>query len=436
MKDLTPTPLLKERGFLTALLSPLSFRRGAGGEVARARCSVLLILLAIFAVACNQPAPEPKEAEAPHAEGEEHAGEAGHEEEGEEMEGLVRIAPEMLRDLKLTTTKAEAREARQGVSVLGEVKVNENAYAAVAAPIPARVAALHAEPGQGVRAGQVLAELQSVELGRAWAAHEAAEARAELAGQTLERKRGLAAERIVSQGELQQAEAAAAEARADLKATRAGLAALGVSSARGAGADPSRFTLVSPIGGTVLERNALRGETADPSEPLFRVADLSRLWLVAQAFERDAVRVMEGAEAEVSLAALPGRTFRGTVARVGREVDSASRTVPVRIELANPGGELRPGMSGTVWLPLADSTGTVVAVPAAALQRIEEEWCVFVPKGPDTFEVRPVGRGRDLGGEVEILSGLPAGTTVVVDGAFLLKAEADKAHGGGEHHHH
>jgi cobalt-zinc-cadmium efflux system membrane fusion protein len=376
---------------------------------------------------------EPHE-EAGHEDGHEDDHEDDHEEAAED--GQVRIAPEMLRDLKLTTAQAEAREAQEGVSVLGELTVNENAYAAVATPIPARVAVLRAEPGQGVRAGQVLAELQSVEVGRARADYESAAARAELAGQTLERKRGLAAERIVSQGELQEATATAAGAAAELRAARAGLAALGVPPGPVGAGDPSRFPLTSPIAGTVIERAARRGETADPAAPLFRIADLSRLWLVVHAFERDAVSIARGSAVEVSFAALPGRSFRGKVARVGEEVATDSRTVPVRIDLVNEGGLLRPGMSATALLPLESSTGTVVTVPAAALQRIEESWSVFIPRGERAFEVRPVGRGRDLGGEVEILSGLTAGTIVVVDGAFLLKAEADKAHGGGEHHHH
>ncbi|MEO6196306.1 MAG: efflux RND transporter periplasmic adaptor subunit [Thermoanaerobaculia bacterium] len=399
-------------------------------------CLLLAGWIALAAASgCRRSGTEPSAGEAGQAAGGQHAEAEKHEEmaTGEAEDRLVRIAPEMLRDLKLTLANAEARQAGQSVSVLGEVKVDENAYAAVAAPIPARVLALRAEPGQRVRAGQPLAELQSVELGRARAAHESATARAELAEQTLERKRGLAAERIVSQGELQQAEAAAAEARAEARAARASLAALGVSTSPAA--DPSRFALLSPIAGTVLERHALRGETADPAEPLFRIADLSRLWLVAQAFERDAVRVQEGAAVEITLAALPGRTVRGTVARVGREVASESRTVPVRIDLPNPDGLLRPGMSATVQLPLADSTGTVVTVPTAAFQHLEEGWSVFIPRGEGVFEARAVGRGRDLGGEIEILSGLKAGTPVVVEGAFLLKAEADKSHGGGEHHH-
>jgi cobalt-zinc-cadmium efflux system membrane fusion protein len=390
------------------------------------------LLLLGLATACRDAGPDS---------GTERAGaEAGHREAapaGKAMgtdDNLVRIAPEMLRDLKMTTARAAARPATEGVSALGELRVDENAYAAVTAPIPARIVALRAEPGQSVRAGQVLAELQSVELGRAQAAYESAAARQKLAGQTLERKRGLAAERIVSLGELQQAESAAAEAQAELRAAQSGLAALGVRTATGNG-DPSRFPLASPIGGTILERMALRGETADPAKPLFRIADLSHLWLIVQAFERDAVRIREGAAAKVLFAALPGRAFQGAVARVGSEVASASRTVPVRIDLANPGGLLRPGMSATAWLPLADAGGTVITVPTSALQRLEEGWSVFLPRGVGTFEARAVGRGRDLGGEIEILSGLQAGDTVVVDGAFLLKAEADKAHGGGEHDH-
>jgi cobalt-zinc-cadmium efflux system membrane fusion protein len=387
----------------------------------------LALLLASAIAGCHRDETARPAGEGQPAEREAHAAAEG-------QEGLVRIAPEMLRDLKLTTARAEARPAGQRVSVLGELKVDESSYAAVSTPIAARVVALRAEPGQRVSAGQTLAELQSVELGQARAAFESAAARAELAEQTLERKRGLAVERIVSRGELQQAEAAAAEARAELRAARAALAALGVSPGQ-KGGEPSRFALVSPLGGTVLERRALRGETADPSQPLFRIADLSRLWVVAQAFERDAVRVREGAPVEISLAALPGRAFRGTIARVGREVASESRTVPVRIDLPNPDGLLRPGMSATVQLPLVDTAGTVVTVPTAALQRLEDGWSVFIPRGPGAFEARPVGRGRDLSGEIEILSGLQAGTTVVVDGAFLLKAEADKAHGGGEHDH-
>ncbi|HWM92454.1 MAG TPA: efflux RND transporter periplasmic adaptor subunit [Thermoanaerobaculia bacterium] len=367
----------------------------------------------------------------------EEAGEHGEEEhaEGEhtEEEGVLAVDAEVLRDLRLTTFPAELRPGGEGVTALGELKVDENVYAEAGSPIHARVVLPVASPGQLVRRGQPLAELQSVEVGQARAQRTAAQARAELARKTVERKRGLAEERIVSRGELQRAEAEAAEAEADLRSAEAGLEALGVG--QGRAGRLSDFTLTSPISGTVLERFAVRGQSVEPSRPLFRIGDLSRLWLVVQAPERDAVRMREGSSAEVALAALPGQKLRGTVEWVGREVDAHSRTVPVRIVLANKDGRLKPGMFATAWISTGAQGEQVVAVPATALQRMDDEWIVFLPRGEGRFEVRPVERGRDLGNEVAILSGLKPGERVVVEGAFVLRAEAEKGEGGGEHHH-
>jgi membrane fusion protein, heavy metal efflux system len=362
--------------------------------------------------------------------GEEHAGE-----QPEAGEGMLAVDPEVLRDLKLTTFAAELRPGGEGVTALGELKVNEQAYAEVGPPIPARVVRLIAAPGQHVRRGQPLAELQSVELGQARAQRTAARARAELARQTVERKRGLAAERIVSRGELQRAEADAAEAEAELRAAEASVSALGVGAGSGSG-DLSGFALLSPLSGTVLERTAVQGQMTDPSRPLFRIADLSRLWLVVQSPERDAVKVRAGSAAEISLAAIPGQKFRGKVDWVGREVDAHSRTVPVRIVLPNEGGTLKPGMFATAWLATGGEGERVVAVPTTALQRMDDRWVVFLPRGEGKFEVRPVERGRDLGDEVAIVSGLKPGELVVDEGAFVLRAEAEKKEGGGEHEHH
>jgi cobalt-zinc-cadmium efflux system membrane fusion protein len=366
----------------------------------------------------------------------EHAEEAHVGAPGPAGEELLVLDSEMLRDLKLTTFAAELRPGGEGVTALGELRVNDRAYAEVGSPIPARVLRLLVEPGAAVGRGTPLAELQSAELGRTRAEHVAARARAELARQTVERKRGLAAERIVSRGELERAEADLAATAAELLATRAALAALGVGGEAAAPADSdlSRFLLRAPLAGTVLERRAVRGQGVDPAQTLFRIAELSRLWLVVQAPEQHVVHLREGARAQVTLAALPGRRFAGEIAWTGREVDPHSRTVPVRIVLANP-GLLKPGMFATAWLETGAAGDQVVAVPASALQRLEDRWVVFLPRGRVRFAVRPVGRGRDLGGEVAILSGLAPGELVIDEGAFLLRAEAEKRAGGGEHHH-
>jgi membrane fusion protein, heavy metal efflux system len=365
--------------------------------------------------------------------GQSHAGEHEHEEETPAHEpNSVRIAPDMLRDLRITTARAEERPAGDGVMLLGELRVNEDAYAEVGPSVPARVARLVAAVGDEVKAGAPLVELENVDVGRARAELSSANTRVELAEKRVARLRGLAQDGITPARELEQAEAELGTARADGRAARDTLAALG---ARGAGSG-SRFVLKSPIAGTVIERQAAQGRAADPERPLYRIAELSRLWLTVQAFERDAVRVRTASTARVTFPALPAQSFTGKVTLVGRQVEAGSRTIAVRVEVENQEGLLRPGMSATAWVALGDAKSTLIAVPAAALQRRGDGWCVFVPRAAGSFEMKSVGRGRDLGGEVEVLRGLSAGETVVVQGAFLLRAEADKARGEGQHHEH
>ncbi len=345
---------------------------------------------------------------------------------------IVQVSEEMLRDLRITTSQVEQHRGGESSSLLGELGVNQNAYAEVSAPLAARVVALRAVEGQHVRIGEALATLESGELARTRGELATAEARRDLAQRALERKRGLNAEKIVPTREVQEAENETIAAEAQVRAARAGLQALGAPDRAADGASASALVLRSPVSGVVLERTLALGQTADPAKPLFRIGELSTIWLTVHAFERDAVRLVKGAPARITFAALPGRTFDGKVALIGQSVDPNSRTVAVRIDLPNRDRLLRPGMSATAWLPVGEQ-GTLLAVPAAAVQRVRDRWCVFIPKDHRTFEIRPIGRGRDIAGEVEILSGLSAGEPIVVDGAFLLKAETERSAADGEH---
>lgn len=346
---------------------------------------------------------------------------------------VVRISDEMLRDLRVTTAQVEEHRGAESASMLGELGVNENRYAEVGVPLQARVTRLLAVEGQSVRVGDGLAVLQSGEIARARSAVATANARVALARQSLERRRALNVERIVPLREVQEAESELQSAEAEVRSAGSALQSLGITASAVDG-DASSVTVRAPISGVVTARRAVLGAMADPEHSIFTIADLRSLWLTVHAFERDAVRLRTGENARITFAALPGRTFSGTVSFVGGAVDPDSRTVSVRIEMLNADGTLRPGMSATTWLPVGDEAGVLLAVPAAALQRVRDRWCVFVPKDASTFEIRPVGRGRDLAGEVEVVSGLKAGETVVVDGAFLLKAETEKS--AGEHEEH
>jgi membrane fusion protein, heavy metal efflux system len=373
--------------------------------------------------AAQEAAPSPP-AHAGHEDAAPHAG-AGEA-------AVVHIEAGMLRDLRITTGTVETRSGAESAPVPADLRVPDEAYAEVGSPVPARVLHVSVTAGEPVRRGQLLATLQSLELGRARGDYGSARARAELARAARDRKRGLAAERIAPGREVQEAEAELKAAEANLAAAGDALRAMGASASAEGG---PTLRLLAPLSGTVIERDLARGQVVAPAHTAFRIGSLATLWVIAHAPERDAVRVPRGGSARVAVPALPGRTLAARVVLVGGLVEASSRTIPVRLLLANPDGALRAGMSATVWLPVGEGS-TVLAVPAAALQRLGEDWCVFVPRAEGVFEARTVGRGRDLGGEVEVLSGLRAGETIVVEGAFLLKAEADKARGEGADHDH
>ena len=347
----------------------------------------------------------------------------------------VKVEEAMLRDLRITTAAVESRTGAEDVTLLGELAVDERNYAEVGVPVPARAMRLMAGPGDQVRAGQMLVELQSPELGKLRAEYVSAQARLTLAEGALKRKRELAAEKIVPQREVQEAETDATQARAAVRSASAALTALGVPPSTSGDAesrDAATFGLRSPVAGTVLERNIVQGQMLDPATPAFRIANLATLWLTVHAFERDAVRIAKGANARLTFSALPGEQFPGVVTLLGGQVAKESRTIPIRIDVRNQRGLLRPGMSASAAVPVGASASRVLTVPVAAVQRVRNEWCVFLPKDASTFEIRKIGRGRDLGDEVEVLSGLKTGEKIVVEGAFLLKSQAEK--GEADHH--
>lgn len=349
----------------------------------------------------------------------------------------LRIEEGMLRDLRITTATVESRRGDDQATLLGELAVDERAYAEVGVPVAARVVRVLAGVGDRVDEGQALLELQSTDVGRARAEYLTAVAHVTLAESTLERKQELASERIAPQREVQEAEAAVTAARAEVRAATAALGSIGVRPPVDGDSDSlasSIFLLPTPVRGTVIERRAMRGQMLDPGLAAFRVADLSTLWLTVHAFERDAVRIQNGTLARVTFSALPGQEFSGHVTALGRQVSRESRTVDVRIEIRNRGDLLRPGMSASASLPIGITGTPILAVPVAAVQRVGDGWCVFVPKAVGVFEIRKIGRGRDLGSEVEVLSGVRAGDTVVVDGAFLLKSQAERRDAGHEDH--
>jgi Cu(I)/Ag(I) efflux system membrane fusion protein len=182
------------------------------------------------------------------------------------------------------------------------------------------------------------------------------------------------------------------------------------------------LTLRSPVTGTVLERNVVEGQSVGADTPLFTIADLSRVWVVADLYEMDFGRVRVGDRAEFSVDAFPGRSFVGRVDFIYPTLSSETRTLKIRFSLANPGGVLRPGMYGRAIVRAGSRA--VLAVPAEAVVNAGEHDYAFLARAGGRFEPRQVTVGKGDGEWVPVLAGLAEGDTVVSSASFLIDSES------------
>jgi RND family efflux transporter MFP subunit len=182
------------------------------------------------------------------------------------------------------------------------------------------------------------------------------------------------------------------------------------------------LTLDSPISGFVMERNAFPKQHVTPDTVLYTIADLSTVWVIADVFEYEAANVKMNAPGILTLAYLPGRTFRGRVSYILPQVDPNTRTLKVRMEFDNPGYLLKPEMYGE--LEFQTSGARKLVVPATAVLNSGDRQTVFLDRGNGFFEPREVKIGEQVNDRVEILSGLQAGDRIVTSGNFLMDSES------------
>jgi cobalt-zinc-cadmium efflux system membrane fusion protein len=399
------------------------------------------LCLALLTLGC-QAAPAPGE---PH--GHEAAREEGHEDghDDDHDDDRVVLAPGAAARVTISTTPVVRRDLLAEISTTAEVGYDEDHLAHVTPRISGRVHEVRASLGQDVKTGQVLAIVDSTELGHAKAEFLQSRARAALARDTLTREARLAADQIAAQSELAAARAAQAEAESTLYTAQETLRLYGLSPGQIEGVRPgdpraALYELRAPVDGRVVDKHLTRGEIVEPKDPLFTVADLRRVWIWIDVYERDLARVHAGDAAEVRTDAFPERVFHGRVSYVGDRVEAATRVVRSRIEVDNADGILRPGMFARVRLTAAGSAaagpaGGTLVVPVGAIQRSGEGFVAFVKVAENTYLRRALRLGRRTSDSVEIVDGLSAGEAVVSQGAFILKSEAAKASMGGGHEH-
>jgi Cu(I)/Ag(I) efflux system membrane fusion protein/cobalt-zinc-cadmium efflux system membrane fusion protein len=182
------------------------------------------------------------------------------------------------------------------------------------------------------------------------------------------------------------------------------------------------LTVYSPVSGYITERNALPNAYVQPEMKLYSIADLSTVWVYANVFQDDVGRLKPGDAAKVTLDAYPGRTFSGRIDQILPQVDQTTRTVKVRLVMANPGLALKPGMY--VNVDIAAQLGRQLVVPASAVLQSGQRAVAFIDHGQGNLEPREVTTGPQMAGSIVILSGLKPGDRVVSSANFLVDSEA------------
>ncbi len=323
--------------------------------------------------------------------------------------GQIAIDPVVVQNIGVRVAPATVGEVTRTVRTVGSVEYDETRVRDVNLKIAGWIEKLHVDSlGQPVKKGEPLLEIYSPELYSAEAEYLAAFRRAK-AGQNADRADRMDAELLAAaRKRLEYFDVPAGEVR-ELERT---------------GEVRKALTIRSPFDGVVVEKMAQEGMKADAAMRLYRIADLSTVWVQAAVYEQQLPYVREGQAAAMTLPYLPGRKFDGKVAYVYPYLDRKLRQVNVRLEFANPDLTLKPGMFASVELRGAEAKQGLL-VPREAVIDTGERQVAFVSLGKGRFEPRDVKLGVEAdGGKVEILEGLKPGEMVVTSGQFLLDSES------------
>jgi Cu(I)/Ag(I) efflux system membrane fusion protein len=320
----------------------------------------------------------------------------------------VRLNPEDARRIGVTFAEVESKVLRRSLQTLGTVTYDETRLATVTPKIEGWVERLFVDfTGAPVQVGQPLLAVYSPGL---------VTAQEEL----------ILASRLVNNAREGRATESAREllASARRRLEYWDISREEIDRIEATGEITKTLTLRAPASGVVVEKNIVEGDRIMPGMTIYRIADLSRVWIEADVFEKDLGLVREGLTATGRFESYPGREFPARVTYVYPTVSMQSRTGRVRLELENPNQVLKPGMYADIELALPPSEPATV-IPRSALLSTGERSLVFVRAADGTLEPREVTPGQAVGREVEVLAGLQPGERVVSSAAFLVDAESN-----------
>ncbi|MBL8525747.1 MAG: efflux RND transporter periplasmic adaptor subunit [Betaproteobacteria bacterium] len=392
-----------------------------------------LAMLAILPAGCGDKSPTPtvKDVITKNAD-KEVPGKAdahGKDDKGHE-EGTIKLSEDEVKLAGVRVELIQEQEVADQLVVTATIQANQDRLAHLAPRVPGRIVKVNANLGDRIAAGQVLASLDSIEVGEARSAYAQAASEAEVAKSSLTRAERLQAEQIVSQKDFLRAKAEHNKAQAAVRAAGDKLQMLGVATKSD---NVSVFPLTAPFAGTIIEKKAVLGELAQPDKSLFAIADLSVLWIEANLAEKDLPRIKVGDVAMITVAAYPNDRISGKLTYIGGMLEKETRTIRGRIEVKNTDGRLKPEMFATAAIQTSTKTKAFV-LPDEAVVLISGQPTVFIEEHGG-FEPRVVQLGERLQGRVIVKSGMKVDDLVVVAGTYALKARALKSQIGEGHAH-
>lgn len=315
----------------------------------------------------------------------------------------ITIDPVTIQNMNIRTTTVARGPLRRVIRTVGTIEYRETGLADVSTKFKGWIEKLHVDTtGQQVHRGDLLFEIYSPELYSAQV------------------------EYLLT---TQAADAAGPDGQAMRKNARTKLKFYDISDDQIAklektGQPNKTLEIHAPINGFVIRKKVVEGQMIEIGEQIYRLADLSLVWVYGQIYEQDLPHVRLGQEATVTLASLPDRQFRGRVTYIYPEVDRKTRTARVRMEFHNPGYFLKPGMFAKVLLT-SELTPSTLLVPDSAVLRSGEKNTVFIALEGGRFEPRAVTLGHYAADDqVQVLTGLAEGERVVLSGQFMLDSES------------
>jgi len=338
-----------------------------------------------------------------------------------EFKDGVIVLPQLFADKAgLKTATVEATEITPVIHVTGVLEFDELRIAEVGSRISGRVKEVKVIEGTKVKHGDVLATMESAELGKAQAEIFAVAAKTQVASRDKERKSKLLSEGIASQRAADLAAQEVSITSAELRAAKQRVQALG------GGADGGELgvmSLTAPIEGDIVRVRVFRGQAVEPSYTAFTIADRSSLWVRLSVFEGEVVNVRVGDSVEIASQVTPDEVLTGTVTFVSTVLDPVTRSAEVRVVVPNEAGKLRVGQAVNARIRPSAARKQAVAIPRSALVQVDGKPTVFVEVAERSVMPRTIEIGAQGPDFIEVKAGLDAGERIVTEGVFALKAE-------------